>query len=94
MSLLFDCIMKQIYFTEFRGIINFMSTSKQLFDDHKKVVNANRQYYLSVGYPKEDFEEVDKKSQDYVMTLDEFYDYLNSKDDYYLEKLGYNEVVE
>ena len=86
--------MKNIYFTEFQGSLTFLSTSKELFEDHKKVVKANRQYYLSIGYPKEEFEETDKETKEYVMSPDEFYDYLKDKDKYYLEKLGYNEVVE
>ena len=83
--------MKQIYFTEFRGVINFMSTSKQLFDDHKKVIKSNREYYLTTGRLKKDFEEVDAHTKDYVMTPDEFYDYLEKKDQYYLKNLGYDE---
>ena len=80
--------MKQIYFTEFRGVINFMSTSKQLFDDHKKVVKANRPQF---GFTEQHYNNLDAHTKDYVMTPDEFYDYLEKKDQYYLKKLGYSE---
>ena len=80
--------MKQIYFTEFRGVINFMSTSKQLFDDHKKVVKANRPQF---GFSEQHQDKLDAQTKDYVMTPDEFYDYLEKKDQYYLKNLGYDE---
>ena len=80
--------MKKIYFTEFRGIINFMSTSKELFDDHKKVVKANRPQF---GFTEQHYNKLDAATQDYVMTPDEFYDYLEKKDQYYLKQLGYTE---